>query len=101
MLKRLFCLCSLALLISCGKIEYQPVTGKAHHGPNGYDATQVVSEQVVAATQAAGLAPGQIVLFELGETGMWRPEIPEAIKNRGKTRDNPMRQWRKGEARPM
>jgi len=60
-----------------------------------------VSEQVAAAGQAAGLAPGQIVLFELGETGMWRPEIPEAIKNRGKTRDNPMRQWRKGEARPM
>jgi L-ascorbate metabolism protein UlaG (beta-lactamase superfamily) len=71
--------------------------GTFHHNLNADN----IHKQLTAATLAAGLAPGQVVLFDLGETGMWRPEIPEAIKNRGKTRDNPMRQWRKGEARPM
>lgn len=48
-----------------------------------------------------GLSAAQIVWFRPGETGIWRPEVPEEIRNRGKTRDNPLRQWRKGEARPM
>jgi L-ascorbate metabolism protein UlaG (beta-lactamase superfamily) len=50
-----------------------------------------------AALEAASVSRDDFALFRLGETGMWRVEKP--ADNRGQTRSNPKRQWRKGEAR--
>lgn len=49
------------------------------------------------ALAAAGVPADEFVLFQIGETAIWRPE--PAADTRGSSRYNPKRQWRKGEPR--